>query len=231
MATSLPVMSSYIAERRQEEKDRRRAEILEAAEVLYKEVGWDAVTMDRIARQARLSRALVYVYFKDKQELHFAIAVRAMALLQSRFEAASASEARGIDKIVAIGRTYMRFSQELPYYFDACARLELHSPDSAGASQNETLSIEAGDKVMHSVVAAIELGQQDGSIRRDLDANLTSRVLWGFTHGIMQIAMTKSEPLAHVGIDVPDFTEHAIAMIRSMLSPPEAHSAGTQGSP
>ena len=62
---------SYIAERRQ---DHRRKEIVEAAEDLYREMGWDAVTMDG---SARLSRALVYVYFKDKQDLHFAIAWRA----------------------------------------------------------------------------------------------------------------------------------------------------------
>ena len=65
---------SYIAERRQEEKDRRRIEIVEAAEDLYRELGWDAVTMDSVAKRARLSRALVYVYFKDKRDLHFAIA-------------------------------------------------------------------------------------------------------------------------------------------------------------
>ena len=56
---------SYIAERRQEEKERRSDEIVAAAEELYRELGWDAVTMDGVARRARLSRALVYVYFKD----------------------------------------------------------------------------------------------------------------------------------------------------------------------
>jgi AcrR family transcriptional regulator len=45
---------SYITERRQEERDRRRAEIVDAAEALYSEVGWDAVTMDQVARRARL---------------------------------------------------------------------------------------------------------------------------------------------------------------------------------
>jgi len=55
---------SYLTARRQEEKDRRRAEIVDAAEALYAETGWDAITMDQVARRARLSRALLYVYFK-----------------------------------------------------------------------------------------------------------------------------------------------------------------------
>jgi TetR/AcrR family transcriptional regulator len=50
---------SYIALRREEEKERRRAEILDAAEVLYAKKGWDALTVDQVARSARLSRALV----------------------------------------------------------------------------------------------------------------------------------------------------------------------------
>ena len=76
---------SYIAQRRVEEKERRRAEILDAAEALYAKEGWDLVTVDQVARGARLSRALVYVYFKDKEEILFAIGERAMGLLRDRF--------------------------------------------------------------------------------------------------------------------------------------------------
>src|ERR1700691_5168764 len=94
---------SYIAERRGEEKERRRAEILDAAEVLYAKTGWDALTVDQVARSARLSRALVYVYFRDKEELLFAIGERAMGLLRNRFEEASASHALGLTKFGELG--------------------------------------------------------------------------------------------------------------------------------
>jgi|ADGO01.1.fsa_nt_gi Transcriptional regulator len=200
-------MSSYITERRQEEKDRRRTEIVEAAEALYKELGWDAVTMDSVAKRARLSRALVYVYFKDKQDLHFAIAARALETLQRRFEEATARAKTGLEKIVSIGRAYMAYSQEFPYYFDACARLELHAPDASGPREQELVCMQIGRRVHDVVVAALALGQQDKTIRADLgDLSVTSRVLWGFTHGIIQIAMTKGEPLAQVGISVPQLT-------------------------
>ncbi|PNB02948.1 TetR/AcrR family transcriptional regulator, partial [Pseudomonas sp. FW306-02-H05-BA] len=52
---------SYISERRVEEKERRRAEIVDAAEQLYADKGWDSVTMEQVAKRARLSRALLYV--------------------------------------------------------------------------------------------------------------------------------------------------------------------------
>lgn len=76
-----------------------------------------------------------------------------------------------------------------------------------------------GRQVHDVVVAALSFGQQDGTIRSDLgDLVVTSRVLWGFTHGIIQIAMTKGKPLAQVGISVSQLTEHAIALMRHMLT-------------
>jgi AcrR family transcriptional regulator len=212
-------MSSYIAERRQEEKDRRRTEIIDAAETLYRENGWDAVTMDSVAKHARLSRALVYVYFKDKRDLHFAICGRAMALLRQRFEEASTRVKSGLDRVEAIGRAYVAFGQEFPHYFDACARLEMQAP-GAEASAQEDFTVESSHRVHEVVVAALAAGQQDGTIRSDVgDLQVISRVLWGFTHGMIQIAMTKAEPLARRGISVPQLTQHALHLIRSMLAP------------
>jgi AcrR family transcriptional regulator len=111
---------SYLTDRREEEKERRRSEILAAAEALYSKQGWDAVTMDQVARSARLSRALVYVYFRDKEDLLFAIGERAMQLLQSRFEAAAAGPGTGLQRIEAIGRAYVAYALEFPHYFDVC---------------------------------------------------------------------------------------------------------------
>ncbi|MGH8178720.1 MAG: TetR/AcrR family transcriptional regulator [Steroidobacter sp.] len=214
---------SYIAERRQEEKDRRRIEIVEAAEDLYRELGWDAVTMDSVAKRARLSRALVYVYFKDKRDLHFAIAQRAMETLRSRFEEASFRSKAGLEKIESIGRAYMAYGQEFPHYFDACARLELHVSDGSDATEQECMCIQTGQQVHEVVVEALSTGQRDGTIREDIgDLAVTSRTLWGFTHGLIQIAITKGQPLAKQGISVPQLTQHALALIRYMLKGPKA---------
>ncbi|HXC59405.1 MAG TPA: helix-turn-helix domain-containing protein, partial [Steroidobacteraceae bacterium] len=71
-----------LTERRREEKDRRRNEILDAAAVVAADSGFDATTMDQVARQARLSRALMYVYFEDKIALQTGLCERALELLQ-----------------------------------------------------------------------------------------------------------------------------------------------------
>ena len=45
---------SYLTERRLEEKERRRIEILDAAEAVASIVGIEAMTMDQVAKKARL---------------------------------------------------------------------------------------------------------------------------------------------------------------------------------
>jgi AcrR family transcriptional regulator len=208
---------SYIAERRGEEKERRRAEILDAAEALYVKKGWDALTVDQVARSARLSRALVYVYFRDKEELLFAIGERAMRLLRDRFIEAAAGHTLGVDKVEAIGRAYMGYAYEFPHYFDFCTRFQAHSM-TVDPGSHESACLVAGDEVIGVVVQGIEAGKRDGSIRPDIgEPALLATTLWAFTHGIILLGTAKGGDLARFGIAVPDFSNYALGLIRAVI--------------
>ena len=217
---------SYIAERRGEEKERRRAEILDAAEGLYAKQGWDALTVDQVAKSARLSRALVYVYFRDKEALLFAIGERAMRLLRDRFIQAAAEHARGMDKVEGIGRAYMAYAYEFPHYFDFCSRFQAHSVALDPGSHEGACRL-AGDEAIGVVVQAIEAGLNDGSIRADVgDPLLLATTLWAFTHGIIQLAMAKGSDLARFGIAIPDFSNYAFGLLRAVAQSAPAGKPG-----
>jgi TetR/AcrR family transcriptional regulator len=205
---------SYIAERRVEEKERRRTEILDAADALYAEKGWESVTVDQVARGARLSRALVYVYFKDKEELLFAVGERAMRLLRDRFVAASASSPLGMEKIEAIGRSYMTYAFEFPHYFDFVSRFHAHEmPDDARSEDLKCRN--AGDEAIGVVVQAIEVGVRDGSIRNNIGEPIMLAVsLWAFTHGLIQLAMAKGNDMERFGIGIPELTDYGFGLLR-----------------
>ena len=210
---------SYIAERREEEKERRRLEIIEAAEKLYAEKGWDAVTMDQVARVARLSRALLYVYFKDKEDLLFAITSRALEDLRLRFENAAASHVLGIDQVSAIGRAYSLFQQEKPFRFDACSRYHAHHAHQG--QPNELACTGQEDAVVAVMIAALRRGIADRSIRADVgDPLKVCFMLWAFSHGLIQLAVNKSQEVASRGIEVGELMEEGRAMLRFMLAAP-----------
>jgi AcrR family transcriptional regulator len=210
---------SYIAERRTEEKERRRGEIVDAAERLYADKGWEAVTMDQVAKSARLSRALVYVYFKDKEELLFAIGQRAMQVLRERFTEAAQRHQRGIDQIHAIGRAYMAYAHEFPHYFEFCARFQAHSV-ALEPTSSEGACAAAGDAAIGVVVQAIATGISDGSVRADIGPPIRMAVaMWAFTHGIIQLAMAKGAELTRLGIPAADFSEFAFGLVHEMATP------------
>jgi AcrR family transcriptional regulator len=205
---------SYIAERRQEEKERRRAEILDAAEAVAAQESWDKVTMDQVARKARLSRALVYVYFKDKTDLLFGLGERAVLTLRQRFEEAIERNRRGLDQVLGMGRAYLAYSQEFPVYFEVLARCELFSSeDGQEVESNQEACRMGGDAVRALMVTALENGIKDGSVRSDIgDLKATAIVLWGFTHGVLQLAATRRKVLERDGVQTRDLLEQALAM-------------------
>lgn len=212
---------SYIAQRRVEEKERRRAAILDAAEALYAKEGWDLVTVDQVARGARLSRALVYVYFKDKEEILFAIGERAMGLLRDRFIEASATPKQGWEKVEAIGRAYMAYAFEFPHYFDFGSRFNARSGTPEPGSIEFACRM-AGDEAIGVVVKAIECGISDGSIRPNIgDPTMLAVTLWSFTHGLIQLAMAKGTDMARLGIGIPELSNYGFDLLRRVAQNPD----------
>ncbi|HUR85258.1 MAG TPA: TetR/AcrR family transcriptional regulator [Solirubrobacteraceae bacterium] len=64
---------------RRMQNDERRAQLLERATQLFGEHGYDALSMSQLAREAEISKALLYHYFPSKRRL-FEAALEAGAL-------------------------------------------------------------------------------------------------------------------------------------------------------
>ncbi len=64
-----------IYERKQREKERRRQEILAAARHVFSKKGFNSATMEEIASKAELSPGTLYLYFKNKEELHTSLSI------------------------------------------------------------------------------------------------------------------------------------------------------------
>jgi hypothetical protein len=201
-----------LAERRREEKERRRDEIIDAAAAVVGEVGFEALTMGLVARVARVSRALTYTYFKDTQDLQWALCERAMERLLHRFVAEGLEATTGLSKLEAMGAAYIAFAQQEPVYFGALAHFEAHPGDSANDG------CPADDKVHRVMIEAIRQGMTDGSIRPDLgNADAVATVLWGFMHGVIQLVASKGPVLTQRGIEPGQLFEQAMTLARAAL--------------
>lgn len=208
---------SELTDRRREEKGRRRNEILDAAAGAAAEGGFDAITMDQVARRARLSRALVYVYFEDKTALYLGLCERALELLLERFATFTRGAPTGLARLEAMGRAYVAFSQEHPVYFEALAHFEARS--AADLERQAGPCLDLGDRSHEELTRAIREGIADGSIRPDIgEPDAVAISLWGFMHGVIQIAATKPALLTHRNTNAEALYAHAMALTLRALA-------------
>lgn len=211
---------SDLAERRREERERRRDEILDAATTVATLAGFDALTMDQVARQARLSRALIYVYFTDKDDLLFALCERALVQLIATFRGVVADAASGREQLAGMGRGYVALSIDDPVSFEVLARCEARDSATMPKGGNVDACLQRGDELHALMVAAIRTGIADGSIRAGLTAvDAVATALWGFMHGVIQIAATKGALLERRGVSADALFQQALELALQALSP------------
>lgn len=106
-----------ISERREKEKKEMRGLILETAMKLFLEEGVDNVSLRRIADKIEYSPATIYLYFKDKDEILF-------ALHEEGFEKLYALQQTTLDikdplkRLWKQGELYIKFGLENPEYYN-----------------------------------------------------------------------------------------------------------------
>ena len=210
------------AERRQEEKEQRRQDIIDAAEAVFARKSVEKATMADVAKEARLSRGLIYFYFKDKDALYLAIMVRATQTLYKAFDKAAAGRENGLEKIKAIGKAYVRFHYEMPNYFDAMADFESRTITPEDMSEGERDCLFEGRKVLELMASVIGEGVEDGSIRSDLGNPMSAAIsLWGFTHGMIQVFAKKESMLNYqFNLHIDQLLEHGFEMMNKSLENP-----------
>ena len=79
-----------IAERKERERDlqqkMRRTQILDAAKRLFHAKGFSAATVEDIAKEAELSPAAIYLYFKNKDDIYVSLNLQLLRYLSDRLE-------------------------------------------------------------------------------------------------------------------------------------------------
>ena len=179
-----------IAERKEREKEQRRNDIVDAAEKVFFTKGIQHATMDEIAELAELSKGTLYLYFKSKEELLFAVDLRAMKIMSTMMMTAVSKKKSTLDNIVAIGNAYVQFSKDYPDYFQTLLYFE---GDDFFNKKHEMFEKLCGDDTdpMQFFADYLRQGIKDGSIRSDMDPALLAHLLWSTTTGILKLAKTK----------------------------------------
>ncbi|MEX0604858.1 MAG: helix-turn-helix domain-containing protein [Marinobacter sp.] len=212
-------MANELKSRREQEKQARYDAILDAAERVFSEKGYERTSMDDIARTANLSRALLYVYFKDKSAIQRGIVLRAGESLRRCFALACQGTDNGLQQISAIGRAYYRFYLEEPDYFAALTNAATAMQD-ADEFQAEQMA-GCDNKTMELMVQALQTGLGDGTLSkaRIHDPLETALYLRGALHGVIMLCQQElAEPGPLAGYPSERLIQHTLAMLMSSIA-------------
>src|ERR1700744_3039520 len=83
------------------DENARYRRVIRAAEELFKKVGFRAVTMELVAREANVAKATLYNYFKNKDELYMAVCARMARILRGSVEQALTKPDASLDERLA----------------------------------------------------------------------------------------------------------------------------------
>lgn len=213
-----------INERKERERERRRNDIIDAAERVFFSKDLESATMDEVAVEAELSKGTLYLYFKNKNELLHAIVARAMELLLKLFKKAVNIKSNGLEKVAAIGDAYSEFYKKSPDYFDIMLHREkqVFDPEMISQSPNIQRCEQLGEEIFGVMGETVKEGMEDGSIRKDLNPYLLSVVLWGHSAGILNLVRTK-QPYFETKFKVKaeDLINYSRELIKSYMENPE----------
>lgn len=206
---------------KEQEKKQRRDLILDAAEKMIFSRGYDNVSMDDIAGEIGLNKATLYLYFKNKESLFFAVVLRGALILNSMIKGRIKECKSGMEIIDVIGVTYFDFVDKYPDY--SRAYLYFRS-DRFSIEDNEELCsdakkvLELRNEEFAIVCKAIESGIAEGAIRPDLDPAEVTVFLTLVVKALTEMHPSFKKVLEDRGITPYQFFEDVAGLVHHMLA-------------
>jgi len=206
--------------RNEHEKAQRKEVLLNAAQDVIFKQGFEQTSMDDIASKAGFSRALLYVYFKDKKDIYQAIKVRAIKALEDRMVKTVEQCDTGIDKVMATGRAYYEFYLHDADFFN-CLSLNISLNNQSQKIERSEKSIQIETSIMKIMVDALEKGIKDNTLDPHKVNNplATALFLRGALHGIILMLDNDGHHLLNKAkIDNDKLVHNGIQLLVSSLA-------------
>lgn len=199
--------------RRDQERQVRRAGIIEAAERVFRRKGSARASMDEVATEAQFTKRTVYQYFVNKEDLLFAVALEASRRLFARQQAILAEDGPGLAKVRRAAQAYYEFSRDKPDLFRLIEDARLLKPRPKDVPGRSAF-IRCRTEMFEAYGQALRAGIADGSIRSDIDPHLLIYafvlVLTGFFQALSDAALAGTfgpDPDAFAGLTLDLVTD------------------------
>lgn len=170
-----------ISERKERDRLEMKKLILDTATEMFLEQGFEKTSIRNIAERIEYSPATIYLYFKDKTELFFAIQEVGFSKLMRYFEVIH-QFSHPIEKLRAMADAYLKFALENPAFYDLMFIMTAPM-DQVKRDDDKWACGETAYQVLVDVLS--ECVSQ--KLIRFNDPNVASLAMWSFVHGIASL--------------------------------------------
>ena len=205
--------------RKKEPRSVHRENIVSAASALFMERGIAATSMDDIAKAAGYSKATLYVYFENKEEIVGILVLNSMKKLDDYISSALIQHEATKARYDFICRGLVQYQEEFPFYFKMVLdkiNIDFESQDYL-PEEKETYQI--GEEINEKIKDFLLSGMKKGDLRGDLEIMPAIFNFWGMLSGIIQLAANKEEYIKKsMGLSKIKFLEYGFSLVYHSLA-------------
>nr|WP_294861814.1 TetR/AcrR family transcriptional regulator [uncultured Fluviicola sp.] len=169
-----------INERKEREKEVLQKSILTAAREVFLEKGFDQTSIRSIAQRIEYSPTTIYLYYKDKDAILFALHSEGFQLLGSKLEVLYSVE-NPYERLKAMGRIYLQFASDHPDYYDL-----MFVQKSPLSKLEDDEMWKEGSSAFDGLKATIQQCMDEGYLTFG-DAETGAYVVWSTMHGMCNL--------------------------------------------
>lgn len=174
--------------------------------------------MTRIAEHSELSKGALYLYFRNKESIVYELLLDFLEELKRRVENAASREGSGYEKSERILETFSSYHREHDQYLNLSRYLDYQVSSVAEAGEEASRCFSVIDELKQISVEVIRIGQDDGSIRSDIDPALTAATVVHVVESFLLKLSTRKQIVAERSEYEPkELVDHLLGLLLSSL--------------
>ena len=183
-----------------------RRNILDAADKLFCKNGVEKTTMEQLSAEAGYSKPTLYGYFKDKDEVYFALVLEFMEKIVVKVDKAIDENTAFSDTFTKICQDVFRLATRYPLYFEG-----LIGTINVNIKADDTPQIykdiyRLGEALNEKLIALLQQGKDEGIINIVLDNSAILLFVWSSVAGIIRMVNHKKDYLKMLQLNEKDFS-------------------------
>jgi AcrR family transcriptional regulator len=170
-----------ISSRKERQKEELRTKILVAARELFMAKGFEETSIRNIAEKIEYSPTTIYLYFKDKDDIFFALHQEGFALLNQYFKPL-AHVADPFERLKAVNKAYITFALENGEFYDLMFIIRSPMKSITKDDSNWEEGKRAFGFLLQTITECVARGYFKG-----MDPEILAFTAWSVVHGISSL--------------------------------------------